>query len=297
MDDLPKIIYSNGVFLIFNKECVLKLRRARIVAQLFGCCPKNSHQIATSDLPGHLSRYASRIIFENKLAIFYKLVKKQDISIQENETLHSRQLLIQKEKTGQQHVEQRTAELQKRKIRPTPERIGHLDDTKMKITVQFEPEPGFSSFDMVPMSNSEVTAVLVVDEDVMTVYRDLYKRGFYLTSGTKFGGDLLVYSGEPVRYHAQYVIRIVPGLDESIDLNSLDFNEMNAANRLCHNANKIPLFAVVYRRSETSDDLVKYWSLRQREYIEPNSRTSLYPVQSLDSHDSIPSDDNHSHLL
>lgn len=37
------------------------------------------------------------------------------------------------------------------------------------------------------------------------VYRDLRRRGFYLTSAGKFGGDYLVYPGDPLRFHAHFI--------------------------------------------------------------------------------------------
>ncbi|KAG9273330.1 tRNA-splicing endonuclease subunit Sen34 [Astyanax mexicanus] len=37
------------------------------------------------------------------------------------------------------------------------------------------------------------------------VYRDLRGRGFYLTAAGKFGGDYLVYPGDPLRFHAHFI--------------------------------------------------------------------------------------------
>ncbi|KAG5269374.1 hypothetical protein AALO_G00201290 [Alosa alosa] len=37
------------------------------------------------------------------------------------------------------------------------------------------------------------------------VYRDLRRRGFCLTSAGKFGGDYLVYPGDPLRFHAHFI--------------------------------------------------------------------------------------------
>jgi hypothetical protein len=44
----------------------------------------------------------------------------------------------------------------------------------------------------------------------MAVYADLHSRGYYLTSGSKFGGDYLAYPGDPNLYHAQFVVRVLP---------------------------------------------------------------------------------------
>ncbi|MEQ2281810.1 hypothetical protein AMECASPLE_034192 [Ameca splendens] len=47
------------------------------------------------------------------------------------------------------------------------------------------------------------------------VFRDLWGRGFFLTSAGKFGGDFLVYPGDPLRFHAHF-IAVCLTLDESI---------------------------------------------------------------------------------
>ena len=41
-----------------------------------------------------------------------------------------------------------------------------------------------------------------------TVYTDLRARGYCVTPGTRFGGDFLVYPGDPSTYHAYYVVRV-----------------------------------------------------------------------------------------
>mmetsp|Transcript_14691 Transcript_14691/g.41336 ORF Transcript_14691/g.41336 Transcript_14691/m.41336 type:complete len:205 (-) Transcript_14691:82-696(-) len=40
------------------------------------------------------------------------------------------------------------------------------------------------------------------------VFMDLYNRGLWLTSGTKFGACFLAYPGDPLIYHAQYTVRV-----------------------------------------------------------------------------------------
>ncbi|XP_036393296.1 tRNA-splicing endonuclease subunit Sen34 [Megalops cyprinoides] len=37
------------------------------------------------------------------------------------------------------------------------------------------------------------------------VFRDLRRQGYYLTSAGKFGGDYLVYPGDPLRFHAHFI--------------------------------------------------------------------------------------------
>ncbi|XP_008589628.1 PREDICTED: tRNA-splicing endonuclease subunit Sen34 isoform X1 [Galeopterus variegatus] len=38
-----------------------------------------------------------------------------------------------------------------------------------------------------------------------SIYKDLWERGFFLSAAGKFGGDFLVYPGDPLRFHAHYI--------------------------------------------------------------------------------------------
>lgn len=49
------------------------------------------------------------------------------------------------------------------------------------------------------------------------VYRDLRSKGYYLTSAGKFGGDFLVYPGDPLRFHAHFIALCMP-IDEQIPI-------------------------------------------------------------------------------
>uniref|UniRef100_H3C7V5 tRNA-splicing endonuclease subunit Sen34 n=1 Tax=Tetraodon nigroviridis TaxID=99883 RepID=H3C7V5_TETNG len=49
------------------------------------------------------------------------------------------------------------------------------------------------------------------------VFRDLRRRGFFLTSAGKFGGDFLVYPGDPLRFHAHFIAVCLPA-DECVCL-------------------------------------------------------------------------------
>eukprot|EP00466_Bigelowiella_natans_P001074 jgi/Bigna1/75089/fgenesh1_pg.32_\ len=42
------------------------------------------------------------------------------------------------------------------------------------------------------------------------VYRDLWSRGFYVTSGANFGVHFLVYKRRPSTHHSSYVLQVVP---------------------------------------------------------------------------------------
>ncbi|XP_019729850.1 tRNA-splicing endonuclease subunit Sen34 [Hippocampus comes] len=64
------------------------------------------------------------------------------------------------------------------------------------------------------------------------VFLDLRRRGFYLTSAGKFGGDFLVYPGDPLRFHAHFICVCVRA-DERVPL-----SDLLAAARLGSNVKK-----------------------------------------------------------
>ncbi|ENN73949.1 hypothetical protein YQE_09451, partial [Dendroctonus ponderosae] len=41
----------------------------------------------------------------------------------------------------------------------------------------------------------------------LVIFKDLWQRGYYITSGEKFGGHFLVYFGDPVTYHAIFIVK------------------------------------------------------------------------------------------
>ncbi|KAL3287422.1 hypothetical protein HHI36_001894 [Cryptolaemus montrouzieri] len=58
------------------------------------------------------------------------------------------------------------------------------------------------------------------------VFQNLWERGYYITSGQKFGGDFLVYLGDPIIYHAIFIVRCVD------NMLSMDSHEIVAFGRL-----------------------------------------------------------------
>ncbi|KAM9299431.1 tRNA-splicing endonuclease subunit Sen34 [Gastrophryne carolinensis] len=83
------------------------------------------------------------------------------------------------------------------------------------------------------------------------VFRDLWQKGFYLTTGSKFGGDFLVYPGDPMRFHAHYIAICFPA-DEEMPL-----SDIITAGRLGTNVKKTVLLC-----SCNEEGLVTYTSLQ-----------------------------------
>lgn len=41
------------------------------------------------------------------------------------------------------------------------------------------------------------------------VFRDLWEKGYYMTSGLKYGGDFLVYADDPSSSHSSYIALVL----------------------------------------------------------------------------------------
>eukprot|EP01083_Nonionella_stella_P014393 40441_1 len=80
------------------------------------------------------------------------------------------------------------------------------------------------------------------------VFNSLHTRGYYLTSGLKFGGDFLVYDGPPHKQHSKYIARI---FYDSGDL-SLGSPEVIALCRVANSVRKAVLICNV--KSDTDVD-------------------------------------------
>ncbi|XP_062860940.1 tRNA-splicing endonuclease subunit Sen34 [Trichomycterus rosablanca] len=98
------------------------------------------------------------------------------------------------------------------------------------------------------------------DERLQTrflVYRDLRRKGFYLTSAGKFGGDYLVYPGDPLRYHAHFI-----ALCLSMDEQSPLYDILTIA-RLGSNVKKTVLLCSPHEPGDSGEDSqVVYSSLQ-----------------------------------
>ena len=72
------------------------------------------------------------------------------------------------------------------------------------------------------------------------IYKHLWSKGFYLTSGAKFGGDYLVYLGDPLRYHSSFILMCIRNKEE---FESMKIRELVAYGRLATNVKKTFLIA------------------------------------------------------
>ncbi|KJE90768.1 hypothetical protein CAOG_002022 [Capsaspora owczarzaki ATCC 30864] len=62
-----------------------------------------------------------------------------------------------------------------------------------------------------PLADAEWKFPITFKQRLRTrVFSELWQRGHYMTAASKFGGDFLVYPGDPFRYHSQFVAIVMP---------------------------------------------------------------------------------------
>ena len=83
------------------------------------------------------------------------------------------------------------------------------------------------------------------------IFSDLWEKGYYLTSGARFGGDYLAYPGDPGRFHSFYIVTVLP---RGRKLNALDIISLG---RLGSTVKKTAVFCSV-----DNDDRVRYTSVK-----------------------------------
>ena len=86
-------------------------------------------------------------------------------------------------------------------------------------------------------------------------FKDLWNHNYYITEGSKFGGDFLLYSGDPVSYHAKFIV-ICLNTPKEVE-NEKSVQDLVARSRLGTCVKKTILF------SWLEGEEVKYSSLKR----------------------------------
>lgn len=65
--------------------------------------------------------------------------------------------------------------------------------------------------------------------DSAAVFQDLWNRGNYITTASKFGADFCVYPGDPLRYHAYFIVLVLARDDELTGCDLLSYGRLGAS--------------------------------------------------------------------
>ncbi|KPP69628.1 hypothetical protein Z043_111597 [Scleropages formosus] len=256
-------------------------RRAGIVGTLVGALARQPRQNARLGRPVELLKEEARLLGEEEgwalshaperserspvplpgLAEQHRERMEHSYAEQSLLALQERKAVLQRvlaEKQGEEHVPQCSPGADDDDNRAVRDRLGNLDDTfsfpRSAMAVQLSTARAGLGHD--PEERRFLVSELLRTRDEQCeirfrVFRDLRNKGFYLTSGGKFGGDYLVYPGDPLRFHAHFIALCV-ALETALPL-----CDVLALSRLGVNVKKTVLLC-----SPSSEGTVAYTSLQ-----------------------------------
>ncbi|KPJ07148.1 tRNA-splicing endonuclease subunit Sen34 [Papilio machaon] len=226
---------KNGVAYVWNAEDWLTLRtKTRMSGALIGTVPSFPRQNDFQGLPLALTSVESALLVEIgicELHIAKNLndspgeEEKRNIEISEQKILEEQNEAFRKKKTEQlsQKIDIILAGKKQKLLQKGLSDV-HLDkETLLQEEINKFPSLTVSqALVHLPTEHSRelVTETVSIDclqPSVMdregsiryNIFKDLWLKGHYITSGSKFGCDYLLYPGDPVRFHATYMVRCV----------------------------------------------------------------------------------------
>ncbi|XP_067402553.1 tRNA-splicing endonuclease subunit Sen34 [Emydura macquarii macquarii] len=230
-----------GAALVWSAEDAREIReRFRLVGTLVGALARKPRQNARLGLPLQLLPEEARLLAELGAAILVKGTESQPPAEGEELTQVSEVQVYQQglEESYQEQqrlagaaraallvqLADRIAEGQARRRRQRRETLDAVEDSRLPDSPFVLPRD--SMMVQLPTARCRPGRVERVDwtspspdwphagcpahEARHRVFRELWGRGYYLSGGNKFGGDFLVYPGDPLRFHAHYIALCCP---------------------------------------------------------------------------------------
>uniref|UniRef100_A0A0A9ZH52 tRNA-splicing endonuclease subunit Sen34 n=1 Tax=Lygus hesperus TaxID=30085 RepID=A0A0A9ZH52_LYGHE len=229
-EDPILIVLHAGKGFIWDADDWLKLRRNhRIVGTLVGCLANIPRQDAVNGMPMILLPEELTLILEKNIGVLMKLADPlEPVSEATKEEYNKYQERVQKEQIEVYEMKR------KAEVRGMIDRIVEGKKRKMARGMKTEPidEKSIFEAEMARVKNIESGVFVQIpttnpwlkekqlapgewaypktplDTLKYRVFKDLWERGMYLTNGSKFGGHFLAYPGEPLKFHAFYIVLV-----------------------------------------------------------------------------------------
>ncbi|KAL5013555.1 hypothetical protein ScPMuIL_007825 [Solemya velum] len=255
---------SNGKIFVWNAEDAATLREEhRIVGKLIGCLPRAPRQNVYLGLPLELLPEETSLLLDKGVAKLVddskSLQKPYPEQVQELERFRQ----IRYEQQIELCREARKKELYRnfnrvkegkiakhRKQLEEHQKAGEtIDDSDLEnVDVDIETIPShgiprlekkhamvqlFTETPWVDHSDASQPVPWTYPQTELEqlrcrVFTDLWEKGHFLTSGSKFGGDFLVYPGDPARFHSFYIARCLPHREQFTALDVVAMGRLGA---------------------------------------------------------------------
>ncbi|XP_024086215.1 tRNA-splicing endonuclease subunit Sen34 [Cimex lectularius] len=215
---------------VWNAEDWMKLRQKhRIIGNLVGCLAQVPRQDVENGLPMKLLPEEVTLIKEmnigelfayvnpkappteetkKKFNEYNERIKKEQVDYYEQkrkqDVLSMIDIIVEGKRRkllkGDQEVVIEKDEILKSELEKT-----NTSNLQAGVNVQIPTEhPWFKLEDFIPAEWTYPESPL--EKLKYKVFKDLWGKGYYITMGTKFGGDFLIYPGEPLKFHAFFII-------------------------------------------------------------------------------------------
>ena len=99
----------------------------------------------------------------------------------------------------------------------------------MQVVQIFDKDPWLDNEDKIPSNWTFKTEG--IQKCKLFTFKDLWNNNYYISEGSKFGGDFLLYSGDPVKYHAKYIVICLNSGEEIQNENRIQ--DLVARSRFC----------------------------------------------------------------
>ncbi|VBB28235.1 unnamed protein product [Acanthocheilonema viteae] len=253
-----RVEYLNSQFLVFDANVAEQMRECRIIAEACGTSP---------DARADLRKYgAPFVLMPEQVAV---LVEYEDIPTERSDAEHSRACSTKLDhvalrKKAEMIAKGRKAKKLKRQANygatAAALKVQRCDIINVKVTaseINDAVKELSTPYNISKQENTWFLPLYNTHEEIyeeierppfpkssdfrirLNTFRDLWRRGYYLTCGLKFGCDYLAYESAPGEDHSKWLVKCVNSQDA---LSSLD---LIALSRLSSQVKKHILLAVV----------------------------------------------------
>jgi len=129
----------------------------------------------------------------------------------------------------------------------------YLDEIKGNEHILIQSEPKIDNIDVAPVTWTYPSTE--EERHRYMVFEDLWNKGLYLTKGSKFGGDFLAYLGDPLQFHAHYVIIVKFPHEEITPLDLISYGRLGVT------VKKTPVLASIFGSDQIGNPIVSYYSI------------------------------------
>lgn len=213
-----ELVFSNEEIFTYTVSDWAKLRKQhRIIGEIIG---STAH---IPSLPVKIIPEEAILLLEKAIVSIYEVTNYNDSDLKKQEVTEFEDSLLQHEIFEYKKIRRAQLENVIDKIVERWRKVGSTSSREEILNEELEKSTSVNKNNMIwpilmqPLNSSKLDKKHIQLDDVLklttklkcTVYRDLWEKGYYITQGDKFGGDFLVYLGDPVCHHAIFIVRCV----------------------------------------------------------------------------------------